>query len=133
MRGISFFLNTSVVVFGVAAAILSLSSPILAVICGVIAALATGASLVWGAWQTFLDTPYLTIPLENVRPGNPILLTPRRGMPDGTKANFWKWLFKWIESKPYVTFPPADTVTSEKELEKPMLEASPRWHGNQEE
>jgi hypothetical protein len=68
MRSISFFLNTSVVVFGVAAAILSLSSPILAVICGVITALATGASLMsLSHYMCFIYTQILSCKYEMMR------------------------------------------------------------------
>jgi hypothetical protein len=94
MRRVILGLNAAVVMFGVAAAIISLSNGIIAALCGVIAALATGASLVLGAWETYLDTPYMTIYNESMSPG-PILVKPRGGTfsDGGTNVNFREWLF----------------------------------------
>jgi len=95
MRRLILICNVAVVLFGVGVAIISPFNVIITAICGVIAALATGASLVLGAWETYLDTPYGSIKLEE---HEPILFTPRRGLPGPNgiptqePANFWQWL-----------------------------------------
>ena len=98
MRKLITALNVTLVVFGVAAAFVALDSQItlLAAILGAGSVIATGLTIVLNAWETYLDTPYGGIRLEE---HEPILFTPRRGLPGPNgiptqeKANFWKWLF----------------------------------------
>lgn len=113
-----FLFNAALVVFGILAAAFSTTLTGLAIVCGALASVATGAALVWTAWLTFLNTPYQTWYLDTVRPSRPIVLTPRRGMPDKTKASFWKWFGHWVVGKPYAGVPTAHRADAQEEEEK---------------